>query len=223
METGGRAALPVSGSHAEYLSAKLVGLCAILSRKHGEQHCSYLNGKFTQEEWRGYFNSPIPEMRQWIELDFASRKHNSGNGSCEVPLIPLPVVYQLKDGHAHRFFERVSKPNPLAPSHTHGISRISILGRALASLPFLLIWLRQESATRTAGFRWDQDRQLFCRVVAKLIPTRGGEEHRKQHCARTTTVAHCARMRNGERGDDSQQDSDDSAGIDNVTASKRTA
>jgi len=114
-KTGGRAALPViQRTHAEYLSSKAGWPCAILSRGHGKQHCGLSEWQVYAEEAARFFNSPIPEMPQRIELDFAALQARYWQRkACEVPLIPCLSFTSLKMGMAASFYERVKQFTPL--------------------------------------------------------------------------------------------------------------
>jgi len=95
----------IQGSHAEYLSSQARWACAILSRKHGEHIAAYLNGKFYAGGSGAVFQlAQYRRCASGSKLDFAERKHNSGNESLRGTAHPLPVVYQLKDGHGRIVF-----------------------------------------------------------------------------------------------------------------------
>ena len=106
METGGRAALPVFREvMLNTYQAKLVGPAPSFPANMENNIAAYLNGKFTQEEVARYFNSPNTGDAPVDRIRFCRAASTIlATKACEVPLIPLPVVYQLKDGHGRIVF-----------------------------------------------------------------------------------------------------------------------
>jgi len=116
METGGRAALPVFRElMLNTYQAKLVGPAPSFPADMENNIAAYLNGKFTQEEAARFFNSPDTGDAAADRIRFCRAASTLlATKACEVPLIPLPVVYQLKDGHGRIvFYERVKQFTPL--------------------------------------------------------------------------------------------------------------
>src|SRR6266404_3116041 len=112
---------------------------------------------------RGFSTRPIPEMPQRIELDFAALQARYWQRRpARYRSSPCLSFTSLKMGMAASFLRTSETIYASRRDHIPTASAaISILGRALASLTFLLVWLRQESATRSAKLRWDQGRRLF--------------------------------------------------------------
>jgi len=106
METGGRAALPVFREvMLNIYQAKLVGPAPSFPADMENNIATYLNGKFTQEEVARFFNSPNTGDAPADRIRFCRAASTLlATKACEVPLIPLPVVYQLKDGHGRIVF-----------------------------------------------------------------------------------------------------------------------
>ena len=106
METGGRAALPVFRElMLNTYQAKLVGPAPSFPADMENNIAAYLNGKFTQEEAARFFNSPDTGDAAADRIRFCRAASTLlATKACEVPLIPLPVVYQLKDGHGRIVF-----------------------------------------------------------------------------------------------------------------------
>jgi penicillin-binding protein 1A len=105
-ETGGRAALPVFREvMLNTYQANLVGPVPSFPADMENNIAAYLNGKLAKEEEARFFNSPnaaeaaddrIRSCRAAVTI--------LATNTCELPLIPLPVVYQRTDGHGRIVF-----------------------------------------------------------------------------------------------------------------------
>jgi membrane carboxypeptidase/penicillin-binding protein len=106
METGGRAALPVFREiMMKIYQAKLVGPVPAFPANMENNIAAYLNGKSTEEEVTRFFNSPNTGDAAADRIRFCRAASTIlATKACEVPLIPLPVVYQLIDGHSRVVF-----------------------------------------------------------------------------------------------------------------------
>jgi penicillin-binding protein 1A len=106
METGGRAALPVFREvMLKTYQAKLVGPAPSFPADIEKNIAAYLNGESTEEEARRFFNSPDAGQTE----DSRVRTCRAGGtiaatNECELPLVPLPVVYQRRDGRGRIVF-----------------------------------------------------------------------------------------------------------------------
>jgi membrane carboxypeptidase/penicillin-binding protein len=106
METGGRAALPVFREvMLKIYQAKLVGPVPSFPADMENNIAEYLSGNFAEKEAMRFFNSPdggeVKEDR--VRSCYAAGTILSTN-VCEQPLIPLPVVYQRRDGRGRIVF-----------------------------------------------------------------------------------------------------------------------
>jgi len=106
METGGRAALPVFREvMLKTYQAKLVGPVPSFPANIENNIAEYLSGKFAAKGAMRFFNSPDAEE---VEDDRARSCRAAGTilatNVCELPLIPLPVVYQRRDGRGRIVF-----------------------------------------------------------------------------------------------------------------------
>jgi membrane peptidoglycan carboxypeptidase len=106
METGGRAALPVFREvMLNTYQAKLVGPVPSFPLNMENNIAAYLNGKFTEEEAARFFNSPNTGDVIADRIRFCRAANTMlPTKACELPLIPLPIVYQRKDGHGRIVF-----------------------------------------------------------------------------------------------------------------------
>jgi penicillin-binding protein 1A len=106
METGGKAALPVFREvMLKTYQAKLVGPVPSFPANMENNIAEYLSGNFTANEAMRIFNSPYGGK------DTEDRVKSCGAADtmlatkvCELPLNPLPVVYQRKDGRGRIVF-----------------------------------------------------------------------------------------------------------------------
>src|ERR1700682_5940995 len=106
METGGRAALPVFREvMLKTYQAKLVGPVPSFPANIENNIAEYLSGKFAAKGAMRFFNSPDAEE---VEDDRARSCRAAGTilatNVGELPLIPLPVVYQRRDGRGRIVF-----------------------------------------------------------------------------------------------------------------------
>jgi len=106
METGGRAALPVFREvMLKTYQAKLVGPVPVFPASMESNIAEYLNGSFAVKEAMRFFNSPDAGA---AEDDRVRSCRAAGTivatNVCELPHIPLPVVYQRRDGSGRIVF-----------------------------------------------------------------------------------------------------------------------
>jgi len=105
-ETGGRAALPVFREvMLNTYQANLVGPAPSFPADMENNIAAYLNGKFAEEEVARFFNSP--NTRDAAEDRMRSCRPADtqlATNACELPLRPLPVVYQRTDGRGRIVF-----------------------------------------------------------------------------------------------------------------------
>jgi len=106
METGGRAALPVFREvMLKTYQAKLVGPVPSFPADMENNIAEYLSGNFAEKEAMRFFNS---QDAGESEADRGRSCRTSGaipaTDVCELPLIPLPVVYQRRDGQGRIVF-----------------------------------------------------------------------------------------------------------------------
>ena len=106
METGGRAALPVFREvMLKTYQAKLVGPVPSFPADMEQNIEAYLNGKPTEEEVTKFFNSPntgdvaADRIRSCRAADTML-----ATKTCAPPVVPLPVVYPLRDSHGRIVF-----------------------------------------------------------------------------------------------------------------------
>jgi penicillin-binding protein 1A len=106
METGGRAALPVFREvMLNTYQAKLVGPVPSFPANMENNIAAYLNGKFAEEEAARFFNSPNAGEAEDIRMRSCRAADTMlATNDCELPLIPLPVVYQRRDGRGRIVF-----------------------------------------------------------------------------------------------------------------------
>jgi membrane carboxypeptidase/penicillin-binding protein len=106
METGGRAALPVFREvMLNTYQANLVGPVPSFPANMENNIAAYLNGKFTEEEAARFFNSPNTGDVAADRIRFCRAANTMlATKACELPLIPLPVLYQRKDGQGRIVF-----------------------------------------------------------------------------------------------------------------------
>ncbi|MGB2900933.1 MAG: transglycosylase domain-containing protein [Candidatus Acidiferrum sp.] len=100
METGGRAALPVFRElMLNTYQAKLVGPAPSFPADMEKNIAAYLNGALTEEETARLFNSPNTGDAAADRITFCRAAATVLTTSvCELPLLPLPVVYTYRDG-----------------------------------------------------------------------------------------------------------------------------
>jgi penicillin-binding protein 1A len=106
METGGRAALPVFRElMLKTYQAKLVGPVPSFPAGMEENIQSYLSGEPAETEARRLLHSTDVEAAKGDRVRScpAPAPHVSTN-DCEIPLLPLPVVYQRRDGQGRIVF-----------------------------------------------------------------------------------------------------------------------
>ena len=106
METGGRAALPVFREvMLKTYQAKLVGPVPVFPASMESNIAEYLSGNFAEKEAMRFFNSPDAGA---AEDDRVRSCRAPGTilatNVCELPHIPLPVVYQRRDGSGRIVF-----------------------------------------------------------------------------------------------------------------------
>jgi penicillin-binding protein 1A len=105
-ETGGRAALPVFREvMLKTYQAKLVGPVPSFPENMENNIAEYLSGNLAAKEVTRFLNSPDPgEAEQdWVRSCRLAAMITATN-ACELPLIPLPAVYQRRDGHGRIVF-----------------------------------------------------------------------------------------------------------------------
>ena len=106
METGGRAALPVFREvMLKIYQAKLVGSVPSFPANMENNIAEYLSGNFAAKEVTRFVNSPDPRGG---EEDGVRSCRDAGmilaTNACELLLVPLPAVYQRRDGHGRIVF-----------------------------------------------------------------------------------------------------------------------
>jgi len=106
METGGRAALPVFREvMLKTYQAKLVGPVPVFPASMESNIAEYLSGSFAVKEAMRFFNSPDAGA---AEDDRVRSCRTAGTiaatNVCELPHIPLPVVYRRRDGSGRIVF-----------------------------------------------------------------------------------------------------------------------
>jgi membrane carboxypeptidase/penicillin-binding protein len=106
METGGRAALPVFREVMfKTYQAKLVGPAPPFPADMERNIAAYLNGAVTNEETAGLFHSPNAEEPAADRTRFCRAQSTvPATNVCDLPRVPLPVVYAHKDGHGRIVF-----------------------------------------------------------------------------------------------------------------------
>ncbi|HXM94393.1 MAG TPA: transglycosylase domain-containing protein [Candidatus Dormibacteraeota bacterium] len=107
METGGRAALPVFREvMLKTYQAKLVGPVPSFPANMENNIAEYLSGNLAGNEAMRFYNSP--HAGEAAEDDRVRPCRSAGTipatNVCELPLIPLPVVYQRRDGRGRIVF-----------------------------------------------------------------------------------------------------------------------
>jgi len=100
METGGRAALPVFREvMLKTYQAKLVGPVPTFPAQMERNIQSYLSGELAVKEVKQFLNSPYAsDTRDGRVNSCRNASTLLATNVCELPLIPLPVVYQRRDG-----------------------------------------------------------------------------------------------------------------------------
>jgi penicillin-binding protein 1A len=106
METGGRAALPVFREvMLKTYQAELVGPVPVFPANMENNIAEYLSGNFAAKEAMRFVNSPNAGE---AETDRVRSCRAAGTilatSVCELPLKPLPVVYQSRDGRGRIVF-----------------------------------------------------------------------------------------------------------------------
>lgn len=106
METGGKAALPVFREvMLNIYQAKLVGPVPIFPADMEQNIAAYLNGKPTEEEVTKFFNSPNTGDVVADRIRFCRAADTMlATKTCAPPVVPLPVVYPLRDSHGRIVF-----------------------------------------------------------------------------------------------------------------------
>jgi penicillin-binding protein 1A len=106
METGGRAALPVFREvMLKTYQAKLVGPVPSFPTILENNIAAYLNGRLAEEEATRLSNSPNIEDAAADRIRFCHAAVTMlATNVCELPLIPLPAVYQRRDGRGRIVF-----------------------------------------------------------------------------------------------------------------------
>jgi membrane carboxypeptidase/penicillin-binding protein len=99
METGGRAALPVFREvMLSTYQAKLVGPVPSFPADMEENIQTYLSGELVEKAARRFFNSPnTGEVAQDRRRLCRASDTLLATSVCELPLVPLPFVYQHRD------------------------------------------------------------------------------------------------------------------------------
>jgi penicillin-binding protein 1A len=105
-ETGGRAALPVFREvMLNTYQANLVGPVPSFPADMENNIAAYLNGKFAEEEVARFFTSPNTRDADEDRMRSCRAAATTlATNTCELPLIPLPVVYQRTDGRGRIVF-----------------------------------------------------------------------------------------------------------------------
>lgn len=106
METGGRAALPVFREvMLKIYQAKLVGPVPSFPANMENNIVEYLSGKFAAKEAMRFSNSPDAGGVQDDRMRSCRAASTIlSTNACERPLIPLPVVYESRDGRGRIVF-----------------------------------------------------------------------------------------------------------------------
>ncbi len=112
METGGRAALPVFREiMLKTYEAKLVGPVPVFPAKMENNIAEYLNGNFAAKEATRIFHSP---SAGGAEAERVRSCRGAGGipatNVCELPLIPMPVVYQRRDERGRTVLRTSERP-----------------------------------------------------------------------------------------------------------------
>jgi penicillin-binding protein 1A len=106
METGGRAALPVFREvMLKTYQAKLVGPVPSFPADMENNIAEYLSGNFAAKEAMQFFNSPDGgEAEDDRMRSCRAAVTMLATNTCELRFVPLPVVYQRKDGRGRIVF-----------------------------------------------------------------------------------------------------------------------
>jgi penicillin-binding protein 1A len=106
METGGRAALPVFREvMLKIYQAKLVGPVPSFPADMEKNIAEYLSGNLAVKEAMRFINSPdAREAEDGRVRSCRAAGTMLATNICELPFIPMPVVYQRRDGHGRIVF-----------------------------------------------------------------------------------------------------------------------
>jgi membrane carboxypeptidase/penicillin-binding protein len=108
METGGKAALPIFREvMLNIYQAKLVGPVPTFPGNMEQNIAAYLNGKSTEEELTRFFSSPSTGDLAADRIRFCRAADTMlATRACAPPVVPLPVVYPLRDSHGKDRFHK---------------------------------------------------------------------------------------------------------------------
>jgi membrane carboxypeptidase/penicillin-binding protein len=106
METGGKAALPVFREvMLKTYQAKLAGPVPSFPANMENNIAEYLSGNFAAKEAMRFFKSPdAGEAAEDRTRSCRDAGRTQATNGCELAVIPLPVVYQRRDGRGKTVF-----------------------------------------------------------------------------------------------------------------------